>query len=96
MDAKSFTHSSIHSVIWAMHRLSCVCFSVANKKILTKAPQDKVCSLKNKTCLCVSQWPPVLTLFERGLSKGFGEDSKLMDGSDMKIAKVNLERPRGR
>jgi enoyl-[acyl-carrier-protein] reductase (NADH) len=38
--------------------------------------------------IIVGTWPPVLTLFERGLKKGFGEDSKLNDGSDMKIAKV--------
>ena len=38
--------------------------------------------------IVVGTWPPVLSLFERGLKKGFGEDSKLLDGSDMKIAKV--------
>ena len=38
--------------------------------------------------IIVGTWPPVLSLFERGLKKGFGEDSKLIDGSDMKIAKV--------
>merc|ERR1711966_495765 len=38
--------------------------------------------------IVVGTWPPVLSLFERGLKKGFGEDSKLIDGSDMKIAKV--------
>jgi|EP00802_Teleaulax_amphioxeia_P004884 enoyl-[acyl-carrier protein] reductase I len=38
--------------------------------------------------IIVGTWPPVLTLFERGIKKGFGEDSKLIDGSDMKIAKV--------
>ena len=32
----------------------------------------------------------MLTLFERGLSKGFGEDSKLLDGTDLKIDKVLL------
>lgn len=38
--------------------------------------------------IIVGTWPPVLTLFERGIKKGFGEDSKLIDGSDMKIEKV--------
>jgi enoyl-[acyl-carrier protein] reductase I len=38
--------------------------------------------------IIVGTWPPVLSLFERGIKKGFGEDSKLIDGSDMKIAKV--------
>ena len=38
--------------------------------------------------IVVGTWPPVLTLFERGIKKGFGEDSKLIDGSDMEIAKV--------
>jgi hypothetical protein len=38
--------------------------------------------------IIVGTWPPVLSLFERGLSKGFGEDSKLLDGTDLKIAKV--------
>jgi enoyl-[acyl-carrier protein] reductase I len=38
--------------------------------------------------IVIGTWPPVMTLFQRGLSKGFGEDQKLMDGSDMKIAKV--------
>jgi enoyl-[acyl-carrier protein] reductase I len=38
--------------------------------------------------IIVGTWPPVLTLFERGLSKGFGEDSKLLDGTDLKIDKV--------
>ena len=38
--------------------------------------------------IIVGTWPPVLSLFERGIKKGFGEDSKLLDGSDMKIAKV--------
>ena len=38
--------------------------------------------------IIVGTWPPVLSLFERGLSKGFGEDSKLLDGSDLKIDKV--------
>merc|ERR1711906_71229 len=38
--------------------------------------------------IVIGTWPPVMSLFERGLSKGFGEDSKLLDGSDMKIAKV--------
>merc|ERR1711966_213360 len=38
--------------------------------------------------IVVGTRPPVLSLFERGLKKGFGEDSKLLDGSDMKIAKV--------
>lgn len=38
--------------------------------------------------IIVGTWPPVLTLFERGLSKGFGEESKLLDGTDMKIEKV--------
>ena len=38
--------------------------------------------------IIVGTWPPVLTLFERGIKKGFGEDSKLIDGSDMKIDKV--------
>jgi hypothetical protein len=52
---------------------------------------SKTCQFsENQTCV-LSQWPPVLTLFERGLSKGFGEDSKLLDGSDMKIAKVILK-----
>jgi len=36
----------------------------------------------------VGTWPPVLKLFQRGLSQGYGEDQKLPDGSDMKIAKV--------
>jgi hypothetical protein len=39
--------------------------------------------------IIVGTWPPVLSLFERGLSKGFGEDSKLLDGTDLKIAKVS-------
>lgn len=38
--------------------------------------------------IIVGTWPPVLSLFERGLSKGFGEDSKLLDGTDLKIAKI--------
>jgi len=38
--------------------------------------------------IVIGTWPPVLTLFERGLKKGFGEDQKLMDGSDMQIAKI--------
>merc|ERR1711966_340543 len=38
--------------------------------------------------IVVGTWPPVLTIFERGLKKGFGEDAKLLDGSDMKIAKI--------
>lgn len=38
--------------------------------------------------IIVGTWPPVLSLFERGLSKGFGEDSKLLDGTDLKIDKV--------
>ena len=38
--------------------------------------------------IIVGTWPPVLSLFERGIKKGFGEDSKLIDGSDMEIAKV--------
>jgi len=40
--------------------------------------------------IVIGTWPPVLTLFERSIKKGFGEDSKLIDGSDMKIAKVYL------
>jgi len=38
--------------------------------------------------IIVGTWPPVLSLFERGIKKGFGEDSKLIDGSDMVISKV--------
>jgi len=38
--------------------------------------------------IIVGTWPPVLTLFERGIKKGFGEDSMLIDGSEMKIDKV--------
>ena len=38
--------------------------------------------------IIVGTWPPVLTLFERGIKKGFGEDSMLIDGSQMKIDKV--------
>merc|ERR1711966_227671 len=38
--------------------------------------------------IVVGTWPPVLTLFERGLKKGFGEDGELQDGSQMEIAKV--------
>mmetsp|Transcript_92948 Transcript_92948/g.150069 ORF Transcript_92948/g.150069 Transcript_92948/m.150069 type:complete len:390 (-) Transcript_92948:534-1703(-) len=38
--------------------------------------------------IVIGTWPPVLTLFERSIKKGFGEDSKLIDGSDMKIAKI--------
>ena len=38
--------------------------------------------------IVIGTWPPVLTLFERGLKKGFGEDQKLLDGSDMEIAKA--------
>ena len=38
--------------------------------------------------IVIGTWPPVLALFERGLSKGFGEDAKLIDGSDLKIDKV--------
>merc|ERR1711906_59740 len=38
--------------------------------------------------IVIGTWPPVMSLFERGLSKGFGEDQKLLDGSDMKIAKI--------
>jgi len=38
--------------------------------------------------IVIGTWPPVLTLFERGLKKGFGEDQKLLDGSDMEIAKI--------
>ncbi|EKX37157.1 hypothetical protein GUITHDRAFT_89799 [Guillardia theta CCMP2712] len=38
--------------------------------------------------IIVGTWPPVLSLFERGLKKGFGEDSKLKDGSMMKVEKV--------
>jgi enoyl-[acyl-carrier protein] reductase I len=38
--------------------------------------------------IIVGTWPPVLSLFERGLNKGFGEDSKLLDGTDLKIDKV--------
>jgi len=37
----------------------------------------------------VGTWPPVLKIFERGLTKGqFDEDSILPDGSKMEIAKV--------
>jgi len=36
----------------------------------------------------VGTWPPVLKLFERGLKKGFGENSKLRDGSEMRIEKI--------
>jgi enoyl-[acyl-carrier protein] reductase I len=38
--------------------------------------------------IIVGTWPPVMTLFERGLKKGFGEDGKLLDGTDLKIDKV--------
>jgi len=39
--------------------------------------------------IIVGTWPPVLKIFERGLSKGqFDEDSILSDGSKMEIAKV--------
>lgn len=45
--------------------------------------------LANAGCtILVGTWPPVLSLFERGLKKGFGEDGKLLDGSDMKIDKI--------
>jgi len=38
--------------------------------------------------IVIGTWPPVLTIFERGIKKGFGEDAKLLDGTEMKIAKV--------
>lgn len=38
--------------------------------------------------IVVGTWPPVLTIFERGLKKGFGDDAKLRNGEDMKIAKI--------
>jgi hypothetical protein len=38
--------------------------------------------------IVVGTWPPVLTLFERGIKKGFGEDGQLIDGTAMKIDKV--------
>ncbi|EKX47874.1 hypothetical protein GUITHDRAFT_49233, partial [Guillardia theta CCMP2712] len=38
--------------------------------------------------IVVGTWPPVLSLFERGLKKGFGDDQVLKDGSMMKIEKV--------
>ncbi|KAJ1492036.1 hypothetical protein T484DRAFT_1772458, partial [Baffinella frigidus] len=38
--------------------------------------------------IVVGTWPPVLTLFERGLKKGFGEDGMLLDGTQMKIDKI--------
>jgi len=38
--------------------------------------------------IVVGTWPPVLSLFERGLKKGFGEDQQLLDGSMMEIAKI--------
>lgn len=38
--------------------------------------------------IIVGTWPPVMTLFERGLKKGFGEDGLLKDGTAMKIDKV--------
>lgn len=39
--------------------------------------------------IIVGTWPPVLKIFEKGLSKGqFDEDSILDDGSKMEIAKV--------
>ena len=38
--------------------------------------------------IVVGTWPPVLSLFERGIKKGFGEDGQLLDGTAMKIDKV--------
>ena len=38
--------------------------------------------------IVVGTWPPMLTLFERGLNKGFGEDGLLLDGTPMKIDKI--------
>jgi len=38
--------------------------------------------------IVVGTWPPVLSLFERGLKKGFGDDQVLKDGSMMKIEKI--------
>ena len=38
--------------------------------------------------IVVGTWPPVMTLLQRGLRKGFGENSKLLDGTDMKIDRV--------
>ena len=35
----------------------------------------------------------MLTLFERGLKKGFGEDGQLLDGSQMKIDQVGAFPP---
>ena len=38
--------------------------------------------------IAVGTWPPVMALLERGMRKGFGTDSKLLDGTDMKIDKI--------
>jgi enoyl-[acyl-carrier protein] reductase I len=45
--------------------------------------------LANAGCtIIVGTWPPVMTLFERGLKKGFGEDGQLDNGEQMKIEKI--------
>ena len=50
---------------------------------IAKALADAGCKI------IVGTWPPVLKIFERGLSKGnFDEDSILSDGSKMVIEKV--------
>lgn len=39
--------------------------------------------------IILGTWPPVLPMFQMGIDRGqFEEDSKLSDGSTMKIAKV--------
>lgn len=51
---------------------------------IAKALADAGCKI------IVGTWPPVLKIFERGLSKGnFDNDSVLSDGSKMTIEKVN-------
>jgi len=51
---------------------------------IAKALADAGCKI------IVGTWPPVLKIFERGLSKGnFDDDSILSDGSKMVIEKVS-------
>jgi enoyl-[acyl-carrier-protein] reductase (NADH) len=38
--------------------------------------------------IIVGAWPPVIPMLERGIRRGFGADSKLLDGSDLKIDKI--------
>lgn len=42
--------------------------------------------------IILGTWPPVLPMFQMGIDRGqFAEDSKLSDGSIMKIAKVSAK-----